>query len=145
MEFPKAKVLFCDGQGNDETLWAFYLGNDTYRLDNSPFFAYGVSYQDEVMAKPKKEGDIPQFIKIAKKSGNRTIRISVDPKSNLDGVDEKVLTELINLGCSYEGANKKYLSINIPKEVKLESITNYLIKEKQLWEYADPAYEEVHK
>ena len=145
MDKPSSKVLFCDGKGNNETLWAYSLGEDTYKLDNSPFFAYGISYQDEVIAKPKNIGDIPEFIKINRKSGNKTIRVSVDLESKKERVDEIIINELISLGCSVEGANKKYLSINIPNNIKLEIVVEYLEEKKQLWEYADPTYEEVNK
>jgi Domain of unknown function (DUF4265) len=51
---PTAKVLFRlvkqDGTSNVETLWAFDLGDDLYRLDNSPFYAYSVSAGDVVLA-----------------------------------------------------------------------------------------------
>jgi len=44
---PKAKVLFRvpndDGTAEVEALWATHLGGDNYKLDNSPFYAYGVS------------------------------------------------------------------------------------------------------
>lgn len=44
---PNAKVLFRvaneDGSTEVETLWATGLGDDRYKLDNSPFYAYSVS------------------------------------------------------------------------------------------------------
>jgi uncharacterized protein DUF4265 len=49
-----AKVLFRvpneDETAEVETLWAFDLGEGRYRLDNSPYFAYGVSVGDVVLA-----------------------------------------------------------------------------------------------
>jgi hypothetical protein len=30
-----------DGSADVETLWATHLGADEYKLDNSPFYAYG--------------------------------------------------------------------------------------------------------
>jgi hypothetical protein len=51
---PDAKVLFRvpneDGTADVETLWATSLGNDQYKLDNSPFYAYSVSWEDIVYA-----------------------------------------------------------------------------------------------
>lgn len=48
---PNAKVLFRveyedDDTADVETLWAFDLGEDNYRIDNLPYFAYGVSWND---------------------------------------------------------------------------------------------------
>ena len=51
---PDSKVLFRvpadDGSAQVETLWATSLGNDQYRLENSPFYAYSVSWKDVVFA-----------------------------------------------------------------------------------------------
>ena len=50
---------------------------------------------------------------------------------------------LVALGCSYEGANRKYLAINIPPPVKLEEIRSYLIEQDATWEHADPSYTQL--
>jgi len=144
MTKPTTKILLNKGTEYEETLWAFDLGNNIYKLANSPFFSYGISYEDEIEAISKGLGQIPEFIRIKKKSGNRTIRISVDEKSDKEAVDEIILLSLHAIGCTYEGANKKYISLNIPVEVKLEKVVRLLIEQKQLWEYADPTYEEVN-
>ena len=51
---PNAKVLFRvpneDGGADVETLWAYDLGSDKYKLDNLPYYAYGVSSDDVVLA-----------------------------------------------------------------------------------------------
>jgi hypothetical protein len=52
---PTKKVLFrvigeTQDDVNVETLWAFDLGDDRYRLGNSPFYAYSVSAGDVVYA-----------------------------------------------------------------------------------------------
>ena len=44
------------------------------------------------------------------------------------------------LGCSYEGANRKYFSVNIPAAVELDVVRRYLIEQKATWEHADPTY-----
>jgi hypothetical protein len=145
MNRPTSKVLIRNDSGYEETLWAFELGNDVYKLDNSPFFAYGVSYQDEILAKPRRPGEIPEMIRIHKKSGNRTIRIAGDKKTGRDRIGEKVLNDILALECSYEGASRRYVSVNIPPEADLEKVVDYLIEHNQFWEYADPTFEEVHK
>ncbi|RYE02048.1 MAG: DUF4265 domain-containing protein [Sphingobacteriales bacterium] len=51
---PNSKVLFRvpedDGTAQVETLWATALGDDQYKLDSSPFYAYSVSWEDIVRA-----------------------------------------------------------------------------------------------
>ena len=60
---PNAKVLFRapneDGSADVETLWATHLGADNYKLDNSPFYAYGVSWEDVVSAPFSSEEGFP--------------------------------------------------------------------------------------
>jgi uncharacterized protein DUF4265 len=68
---PNAKVLFRvpddDGSAHVETLWAASAGDDTYKLDNSPFFAYGVSWEDVVFAPFKAEEGFPTFERVVSK------------------------------------------------------------------------------
>jgi len=42
------KVELRDEEGEVETLWAFDLGNHRYKLDNTPWYAYGVSTGDVI-------------------------------------------------------------------------------------------------
>jgi len=60
--------------GDVETLWAVPVSGGFYRLDNSPFFAYGVSSQDIVEAQPGQD-EFLEFVRCIKKSGNRTVRV----------------------------------------------------------------------
>lgn len=144
----KVKVLFRvpngDGSAEVETLWATPLGGDNYQLENSPFWAYGVSWQDIVRAPFAAEEGLPSFSAVVSKSGHRTVRVAFDPPIEDGNESDNILQGLITLGCSYEGANKKYLAINIPPEVKLEDVRTYLIEQVATWEHADPSYAELY-
>ena len=144
---PTAKVLFRvpndDGSAEVETLWAVDLGNDQYQLDNSPFYAYSVSWQDIVYAPYSPEEQFPAFQHIVIKSGNRTVRVIFNPPAEKGNESDEVLQGLVNLGCSYEGANKSYISINIPPNVELNVVREYLIERDAQWEHADPSYVEL--
>lgn len=76
---PTAKVLFrvaeVDGSANVEPLWAYDLGGDRFKLDNSPFYAYGVSTDDTVLAPYDDAEGFPTYRSVVSKSGNRTVRI----------------------------------------------------------------------
>lgn len=50
---------------------------------------------------------------------------------------------LVALGCDYEGANARYISVNIPPSVELKIIRQYLIHCNATWEHADPSYAEL--
>ncbi len=134
---PSAKVALLGDEGQIETLWAFDLGHGHYRLDNTPWYAFGISWQDVVEAHPDEAGQL-HFVKVVSKSGNRTIRVM----SEVEFTDEW-LKRLLSLGVTYEGANRRYFGINIPPDVDLDAISSFLVQEGVTWEYADPTYEEV--
>jgi hypothetical protein len=139
-----AKVLFSTEDGQVETLWATPLGNALYRLDNSPWFAYGVSWQDTIEAHVIEEDGLPVFQRVIEKSGNRTLRLLLDPPADQSVESQEVLNKLVELGCSYEGANPKYIAISIPPSVDLWAVCDFLTETGHRWEHADPTYEELH-
>jgi hypothetical protein len=141
---PNAKVLFrvIDEEGGThvETLWATHLGADDYKLDNSPFYAYGVSWEDVVSAPFNPEEGFPTFDRVVSKSGNKTVRVIFETAIETGNDSDRVLQGLVALGCSYEGANRKYVSVNLPPHVELNVVRTYLIEQKATWEHADPTY-----
>src|SRR4051794_38179269 len=92
------KVELRDRDNNVETLWATPLGRHRYRLENSPFFAYGVSWLDVVEARPPATGEMPAFVRVVEKSGHRTIRIIFDPPVNKSRKSRAVLEKLVEMG-----------------------------------------------
>ena len=142
MDSSDVKVLLRDGE-NVETLWAERVGPDLYRLDNSPFWAYGVSWLDVVEAHADVDGQLVMS-RVAQKGGHRTVRVvfetgvdeSIEAKAVLDGV--------VALGASYEGMNSRYLAIDIPPGVELMSVADYLTRHAVQWEHADPRYSDLY-
>jgi Domain of unknown function (DUF4265) len=130
-------------KGDSETLWATEIGPGHYRLDNGPFFAYGVSWQDVVEARPT-DDDILEFIRVVRKSGNRTLRIIFNDYPVDDQRAKNILRGIRDLGCSYEGMQPRLVSINVPPKVELSTVTTFLTGIPGLqWEYGDPTYEEI--
>ena len=144
---PDSKVLFRvpedNGTAQVETLWATALGNDEYKLDNSPFYAYSVSWEDVVYAPYDADEKFPTFKRVLRKSGNRTIRIIFNPPVEDGNESDVVLQELVSFGCTYEGANCRYVSVNLTPDVNMEAVSQYLVEQGAQWEHADPAYEEL--
>jgi hypothetical protein len=129
---PTAKVLFRvtedDGSAIVETLWAYELGKDRYKLDNSPFYAYGVSWGDTVLAPLDESEGLPTFRSVLEKSGNRTVRIIFDPPVVSGDASDLVLKELLDLGCDFEGAKSRRIAVNVPPVVDLQAVVRYLIE-----------------
>lgn len=135
------KVLLQDGK-DVETLWAVPVGENLYRLDNSPFFAYRVSWEDVVHAEPDSDGALC-FSHVAQKSGNRTVRVITDGYKTTSEEAKPFLDGIIKLGCSYEGIQPRLISINVPPKVELKTVADYLIESGHKWEYADPMYDDL--
>jgi len=138
------KVRLRDSStANTETLWARPVDTDLYQLDNSPFFAYGVSWQDVIEARPG-DDSVLEYVRCVKKSGNRTVRIIFQEYRSADPAAEETLTGLRNLGCSYEGMEPRMVSVNVPAGVDLAAVTDFLKRQSGFqWEYADPTYDQV--
>jgi len=139
-EDPKlVKVELRGEDGEVETLWAFDLGNGRYKLDNTPWYAYGVSTGDVIEAAPEDHAGFPVFKAVVEKSGYRTVRITAAS----DFTDE-FFEEIKALGCSFEGANRRYVAIDVPPSVELWSVAEFLTERGIRWEHADPTWEELH-
>lgn len=89
---PLTKVAFTDDHGDVETLWAFDLGNGRYKLDSTPWYQYGVSYQDIIAAAPR-DGQL-HFERVIIKSGYRTLRARSE-----SAVPQSLLESLVSIGC----------------------------------------------
>jgi len=133
------KVSLTDGT-NIETLWAFELGNHRYRLDNQPWYAYGVSCGDAIEAVPNVPGGIPTFVRVVEKCGNRTVRLITDWVVTKGGPAHPVLQHLVEMGCEWEGSNGKFFAVTIPPGTDLWAVRNYLLGTDLEWEHADPTY-----
>lgn len=141
-ESSQVKVLLQDDD-NIETLWAERVGPDLYRLDNSPFWAYGVSWRDVVEARPDADGMLT-FVRVVEKAGHRTVRVILDPPADKAPESQAILDGVVALGASYEGMHPGYLAIDIPPEVPLERVVEYLVASGQQWEHADPRYTDLY-
>jgi len=134
------KIAFSDGEGNVETLWGFDLGGGRYRLDSSPWYQYRVSWKDVVTAQPDERGQLC-FSEVVEKSGHRTVRVLFEQDRP---AGDPVLDGLVKLGCTFEGAHKRLFAIDVPPEVDLEKVRQFLISSRAQWEHADPEYSDLY-
>ncbi len=133
------KVELRRDDGEVETLWAFDLGQGQYKLDNTPWYAYCVSTGDVIEAEREDPAGFPVFKRVVAKSGYRTVRIT----SDTDFTDD-LFEEIKSLGCSFEGANRRYVAIDVPPAVQLNAVADFLTESKIRWEHADPTWEELY-
>lgn len=140
-EAAMVKVELSNAHGDKETLWATPLGDDLYRLENSPFYAYNVSWQDIIEAQADGDGWLV-FVRVVEKSGHRTVRIVLEASN--DDATSDILAALVALGCTYEGVSARYFSLNAPPQTDFSKACDYLMENEIEWEYADPSYDTLH-
>ncbi|HEY1961986.1 MAG TPA: DUF4265 domain-containing protein [Rhizomicrobium sp.] len=87
-----------------ETLWAKPLGQgasgQVYVLENTPFYAKGVSFLDVIRAEPDEQGSL-RYCGTVGRGGHSTYRIIVNDAAGFGAL----WGELESLGCSYESAD----------------------------------------
>lgn len=105
----------CDWHSHAlETLWAEPLGDHKYRLQNVPFYASGLSYEDVVTAEPVGDQIIMQSV--VDRGGHSTYRLYL---SNGVTVDSEAFTRhwrpLQSIGATFEQANERLFAVDIPR------------------------------
>ena len=99
-----------------ETLWAEPVGSHRYRLRNSPFFAFGVSFEDIVFA--RNENGMLCFDGVSISSGRSTYRLLLTDKGK--GHFEQYWQPLARLGCTYEEG--KALAVDVPPNANIDEV-----------------------
>jgi hypothetical protein len=138
----QVKVLIQTGE-EVETLWADPVGPALYRLDNTPFWAYGISWQDIVEARPDSAG-VLRFVRVAEKSGHRTVRVILTPGIAESPAQRALIDAVVAMGCSFEGCNPRYITVDLPPGVELNRVAAYLTAHGVQWEHADPTYDMLY-
>lgn len=132
------KVLFQPNDGHytsPESLWAEKLGEDLYRVKNSPWYIYGIGFEDVVRARPGASGMI-EFGEVVERSGSSTFRILLR-----EGVDEarfqRFWQPLQAIGCTYEHAKGRLYAIDAPPGVDLDAVAALLARgeEDAVWDW----------
>ncbi|RCU50574.1 DUF4265 domain-containing protein [Corallincola holothuriorum] len=96
-----------------ESFWATPLGNDLYRIENVPFFAYGLNFLDVVLATSDSDELKPEIRKVVNPSGHRTYRIIFKNETEREKQVE-LLEALEQHEASYERAD----AINVAVDIK---------------------------
>lgn len=127
----------------DDWLWAEPLGGGRYRVESCAFFAYGVSRDDVVHAVEVAGDEAPRVEDVVEKSGHRTVRVALDPGTEIaDEAVQGLLERLLELGCTHEALRPKLVAIDAPPEVDVAILAQLLQALADdgtiVWEWADP-------
>jgi hypothetical protein len=122
-----------------ETMWAEPVGPDRYQLRNTPFYAYGYSFEDVVECRGEDRGR-PVVGRVAQRGGHSTFRLMLAKgvtKRRFDAFWKK----LAEAGCGFEKADARLYAVDIPPKADLEAALGLLQdgEDKGLW-----AFEEAH-
>ncbi|MCY3002524.1 MAG: DUF4265 domain-containing protein [Planctomycetota bacterium] len=138
MDAKLTKILFTLGPealiGGTETMWAEDLGGGRYLLRNSPFYAFGVSFEDIVRGEFS-EGFI-EFREVLERSGHSTFRLFLLNRRKLDAPDfVQAWARLQALGCSFEQG--VVLSVDVPPTTDIEAVWRLLSEGESagIWEF----------
>lgn len=109
-----------------ESLWAFDLGYDRYRLDNTPWFVRGVACYDVVEALAPDADSVPVVHQVLEHSGHLTVRVLP-----LDAGGRDTLAALIRefnaLGVDCEGDQvRDLLALDVPPSIRLAPVKEHL-------------------
>jgi hypothetical protein len=93
------------------------------RLENSPYFARGVSYLDIVRVRPDNERRSLVFDRLVRQSGHSTVRLMVE-----NGDIERVRDMLREAGCTWESSERlTFLAVDVPPEVNYLGVRRALL------------------
>ncbi len=148
LESPEALVrirvpLEGDAGPADDWLWAEPLGSDRFRIESCPFFAYGISRDDVVVASASAGDESPRLEDVVEKSGHRTLRAALDPTVGVAHARvQDLLGRLLEMGCTHEALRPKLVAVDVPPSVDLAAVVALLQPLADdgllLWEWADP-------
>lgn len=108
-----------------ESMWATPLGNDLFKIENVPFYAYGLNFHDIVRATPDSDEQIPEVRELVEPSGHRTFRVFFQKHISQDK-QEEILASLKELTISYERANEIYFSLDMQPEGNYQAVFDKL-------------------
>jgi hypothetical protein len=119
-----------------ESLWAEPVAGGRYRLRNSPFYAFGVSAEDIVLAQ-EEEGTL-FFKEVSLGGGHSTYRIM--KAKGLQPEDfERYWAPLRQAGCSYEEGPGRLLAVDVPPRADIQHVYSLLEQgeQAQVWHFEE--------
>src|ERR1700693_510675 len=88
-----------------ESLWAAPVGMNLYEVRNSPWHVRSVNWLDVVEAIPRNENEWPEFVRVHKRGGHRTIHLYILEAG--ESRKQEILDNCNRLGSTYENMDGK--------------------------------------
>ncbi|WP_127505763.1 serine hydrolase [Actinoplanes solisilvae] len=122
-----------------ESLWARPVSADVVELDNTPFFARGVSCGDHVRVVPEDDGTLTA-VDVVEWSQRCTVRVVPFRAGPLRGDRQRVPDEFATVGVSGEGIEQySIVALDIPPTANLAAVKRLLRDgvERGWWDYEE--------
>jgi hypothetical protein len=114
-----------DDEVDGESFRAEPLGDDLYRLDTIPFYAYDVHYQDVVRAVTQADGAPPTVLEVTQPSGHKTLRVLFDGELEADDI-QRLLDGLTGRGVQFAHVHGSFYALNVPPDADYQGICTLL-------------------
>jgi len=116
-----------------ETLWGTLLSDGRVRLENSPFFAFGVSFQD-IVAVEDANGELV-FDRVVIFGGHSTYRII--KRCDEEALFQRYWKSLRNIGCTYEEG--RVLAVDVPPDTDIYAANDALQagEDAEVWDFEE--------
>ena len=119
-------ALAPDAPFATEGLWARYLGQDLYEIDNIPFFAYNLHCGDVVRAIASAPSEQPNIQEVVERGGHSTLRILFTEDKGSER-QEDILQWLDDCGAAFEGLGSsvydgRYFAIDVEPDADYPSV-----------------------
>ena len=119
-----------------ETVWAEPVGEQNYKIRNTPFYARELSFEDIVNVDRGPDGTLV-LRSVTQRGGHSTYRIFLEEGVSLE--DPRFLEYWAPLearGCSYEGATPRLYAVDVPPDADIYEVYDLLAagREAQVWD-----------
>lgn len=121
-----------------EGVWVEKIGGDLFKIKSTPFYAIGLSFLDDVIAKfDELTGDL-LFKEVASHSGHSTYRIIVTD-SEIKLWEIALWKKLEVVGCSFEEGITKLYAIDVPPITNIQHVYSVLQRGESegVWEFEE--------
>ena len=106
-----------------ESFWAEDLGNDLYRMRNTPFYAYGINFYDIVYAKAQSEDLKPSIFRVHEYGGHKTLRVIFLDDASVEERSSR-LKELNRYKAYHENADGILFAIDVEPDGDYGAVWN---------------------
>jgi hypothetical protein len=121
-----------------ETLWTENMGDNRYRVDNIPWFAHGLSYNDIISVEDVSADEPLVFDRLIEHCGHSTYRV-MPTFSDEKGHEafHQMIDALRQLGCAVERNTASFFAVDVPPTSNVGAVYEILTVggQYEIWDF----------